>query len=418
MFSRSRGRKWPILPLFITLAILAAGVLLTQTSHTGQKATAGASTEEPAPPPFYTAEELAWFDTSFTDFLEQRRFNGTALVARHGIILFQKSFGYGDYRNRAPLNPETPFQLASITKTFTAAAVLMLQEERMLHIDDPVVAYIETFPYPEITIRQLLNHTSGIQNYMYLVERYWQQEHPPTNEDVLRLFVRYQPGFNFRPGTRFGYSNTGYAFLALLIERVSGLPYPEFMHQRIFEPLDMHDTFVYNPHAQHPAAQHSAIGFRPGRRSFIAIPDVVHDGVFGDKGIYSSVVDLYKWDQSIAGSVLLPQHVWEQAFEPATLQNQHTVSYGQGWRLQAFLDKRVVHHPGRWNGFRTSFKRFVDDGATLILLSNNSRDISLVVEGMQNILFHKEIRLLAEQPAEDTNAYDEEVNGALNLSSD
>jgi len=140
--------------------------------------------------------------------------------------------------------------------------------------------------------------------------------------------------------------------------------------------------------------------------------------VFGDKGIYSSVVDLYKWDQSIAGSVLLPQHVWEQAFEPATLQNQHTVSYGQGWRLQAFLDKRVVHHPGRWNGFRTSFKRFVDDGATLILLSNNSRDISLVVEGMQNILFHKEIRLLAEQPAEDTNAYDEEVNGALNLSSD
>jgi CubicO group peptidase (beta-lactamase class C family) len=132
----------------------------------------------------------------------------------------------------------------------------------------------------------------------------------------------------------------------------------------------------------------------------------------GDKGIYSSVVDLYKWDQAIYSHSLLPRHVWEQAFEPALLQNQRTVNYGQGWRLQTFLDGRIVHHPGRWGGFRTSFKRFIDNKGTLIMLSNNDRDITPLVEGMQNIIFQQEILLFSEKPAEDTLPYEEESDGS------
>jgi hypothetical protein len=125
------------------------------------------------------------------------------------------------------------------------------------------------------------------------------------------------------------------------------------------------------------------------------------------------VIDLFIWDRSICEGKLLPEGVWAQAFEPATLQNGRTVSYGQGWRLQNYLDRRVVHHPGRWNGFRTSFKRFVDDDATLILLSNNNRDISPIVNGMQNILFHEEIRLLEEGPVENELIHEEEATEVL-----
>ncbi|MFO7998333.1 MAG: serine hydrolase, partial [Bacteroidales bacterium] len=162
------------------------------------------------------------------------------------------------------------------------------------------------------------------------------------------------------------------------------------------------------PRAPHPLAEASALGFRPYRRSYLPINLVPHDGVFGDKGVYSTTIDLYKWDRAITDATLLPPQVWDQAFEPATLQNERTVNYGQGWRLQTFLDKRVVHHPGRWSGFRTSFKRFIDEDATLILLSNNNRDISPIVEGMQNILFHKEIQWLSENPVESAQAAEEE----------
>lgn len=360
----------------------------------------------------YSPDELAYFDSTITDFLEKRRFNGTALVARRGMVIYQNAFGYSDFKSRTPHTPNTPFQLASISKTFTATAVLMLQENGLLRIDDPVKKHIPEFPYPEMTIRHMLSHTSGIQNYMWLVERYWDEPLLPTNEDVLQLFIRYPRPVNFSAGTRFEYSNTGYAFLALLVERVSGMRFAEFLQSRVFEPLQMTNTFVYNPNDGPVDREHRALGHRPWGRTYIYREDQPHDGVMGDKGIYSSVTDLYKWDQAIYSHALLPGYVWEQAFEPVILKNQRTVNYGQGWRLQTFLDGRIVHHPGRWGGFRTSFKRFIDNKTTLILLSNNDRDISHLVDGMQNIIFHEEILLFSENPAEEDLPYEEESNGS------
>lgn len=361
----------------------------------------------PSLPLPYAPDELEYFDQAFTELLERHRFNGTVLVARRGMVIYQNAFGYADFRKRIPATIETPFQLASISKTFTAAAVLMLQEDGLISIDDPLDKHIPEFPYPQMTIRQMLNHTSGIQNYMWLVERYWNQPQMPDNEDVLQLFLRYKRPVNFAAGTRFEYANTGYAFLALLVERVSGQRFADFLGERIFEPLNMQHSFAYNPNDPASMPEHRALGFRPGRRSFIYNGDMPHDAVLGDKGIYSTVKDLYLWDQAIYRHALLPADTWEQAFEPAILQNQRTVDYGQGWRLQSFLDGRIVHHPGRWNGFRTSFKRFIDNRATLILLSNNGRTIGPVVDGMQNIIFHKEIMLLTEKPKEDPSLYDD-----------
>lgn len=361
----------------------------------------------------FSDDDIHFFQDTITRYLLAQRFNGSILAAREGTVLISRSFGFADFRNHTPLTQQTPFQLASISKTFTAAAVLMLHNQGELHIDDEVTLHIPEFPWPHITVRQLLTHTSGVQNYMWLVERYWNQPHMPSNEDMLQLFINYPRPLNFTPGRRFGYSNTGYAFLGLLIERVSGQSYAEFMQHRIFEPLKMHQTFVYNPNCSLPMTDERAYGFRPWGRRQIVIPDVHHDGVMGDKGIYSNITDLYKWDRAINTGFLLPDSLWQQAFEYTRLHNGRTVRYGMGWRLQSYMDNHVVHHPGRWNGFRTSFKRFVDDDVTLILLSNNSRDINHLINHLQSILFYREIAA-REAPPEAEDPFDYEVIGGGN----
>ncbi len=355
----------------------------------------------------FTDDDLLFFQDTVTSMLLSWGFNGSVLLAREGEVLVSRSFGFADFRNHTPLAPEMPFQLASISKTFTAAAVLMLQKAGRLHIDDLVVEHIPEFPYPDISIRMLLNHTSGLQNYMWLVERFWRQRHPPNNEDVLQLFLDHPRHLDFRPGTRFAYSNTGYAFLGLLIERISGQSYEEYMHRNIFEPLDMPNTFVYDPRRRLEMTSDRVYGFRRWGRSHIIIPDVHHDGVMGDKGIYSNMFDLFTWDRAISQNKLLPDSVWAMAFEYTHLPNGHPVRYGMGWRLQSYMGKHVVHHPGRWNGFRTSLKRFIEDDATLIILSNNSRDITHLVGRLQNILFYDEITMRQQQPEqEDPEEYE------------
>ncbi len=352
----------------------------------------------------FSAEELSFFDDEITNLLVRHRFNGQMFVARHGTVLYDRCFGFSDFRSSTAVDPNTPFQLASISKTFTASAVLLLHQEGRLHIDSLVQQYIPEFPYPRIRVRHLLNHTSGLQNYMWVMERFWTQARMPNNEDMLATFVRQRRPLDFAPGTRWAYSNTGYAMLGLLVERVSGQRFPDFMQERIFEPLGMAHTFVYDVHSEQQI-QNRAYGFRPLRSGFALIPDVRHDGVMGDKGIYSTATDLYKWDQAIYRHQLLSAELWEQAFENARLQNNNTVNYGLGWRLQTFMDHRIVHHPGRWNGFRTSFKRFIDDDATLIILSNNNMNIASLVDEMQKIIFHKELTMVpdAALPLEEEN---------------
>ncbi len=355
----------------------------------------------------FTQDELFFFEDTITRYLLSRRFNGTVLIAREETVLLSRSFGFADFRNHTPLRPETPFQLASISKTFTAAAVLMLHQEGLLHIDDVVTHYIPEFPWSNITIRQMMTHTSGLQNYMWVIERYWNHQHRPNNEDMLDLFIRYPRPLNFSPGTRFAYSNTGYAFLGLLIERVSGQRYADFMQQQIFDVLDMDDTFVYDPHNQGGMTNDRAFGFRRWGHRHIIIPDVHHDGVMGDKGIYSNIFDLYKWDRAIHNGELLPDSIWAMAFDHIRLANDHPVRYGLGWRLQTYLDNHVVHHPGRWNGFRTALKRFVDDDVTLIILGNTSRDLTHLINHLQGIIFHEEIAARSQPPEkEDPSEYE------------
>ncbi|HSV87704.1 MAG TPA: serine hydrolase domain-containing protein [Bacteroidales bacterium] len=351
--------------------------------------------------PIVSKEYVRLFDEKVTNLLINTGFNGHLLVAQQGNILYNRTFGFADLRNSLPITHETPFQIASITKTFTAAGILLLHQQEKLHIDSLVVNYLKEFPYKNITVRHLLNHTSGIQNYMYVMERYWTNPRMPTNQDMLNMFIRLRRPLNFTPGTRFSYSNTGYAILAMVIQRVSGERFPDFMYENIFSPLGMHDTFVYDIHYEN-LREGRAFGFRPVRGGHALIQPVSHDGVMGDKGIFSSASDLFKWDRAIAANELLSPYLWEMAFEKTRLKNENTINYGLGWRLQTFLEQRIVHHPGRWGGFRTSFKRFIDSDATLIVLSNTSMNLSGLIENIQEILFQSELAQNpgAELPAE------------------
>ncbi len=338
---------------------------------------------------FYSEEEIEYIDHQITSLLIDSGFNGNVLIARYGMLIYERSFGFSSFRRSEPMNIETTFQLASISKTFTAAAVLMLQQEGKLDIDHKVKQYIPEFPYDNITIRQMLTHTSGLQNYMWLVERFWKKSKLPDNEDVLQLFLNHPRGLNFTPGQRFDYSNTGFVFLGLLIERVSGVKYAQFIHDNIFTPLGMNRSFVYDLH-QPIVIDNRAYGYRQSRGRHIIIPDDPLDGPLGDKGIFSTVHDLFKWDQALHRSALLPPQAWQEAFANARLSNDTLVDYGLGWRLQTFLGKKIVHHPGRWHGFRTSFKRFPEDHTTIIVLSNNNKGILEIIEGIQDILYYDE----------------------------
>jgi CubicO group peptidase (beta-lactamase class C family) len=338
---------------------------------------------------FYSEEELNYITHQITKMLIDSGFNGNVLIARLDTVIYERSFGFSSFSKSEPMNIETTFQLASISKTFTASAVLMLQRDSLIRIDDPVKKYIPEFPFSNITVRHLLTHTSGLQNYMWLVERNWKKKERPTNEDILKLFISHSKNLNFRPGTRFEYSNSGYVFLGLLIERVSGQSFAQYIHENIFDPLGMERSFVYDLHNPR-SINNRAFGYRKAKGRNVVIPDDALDGPLGDKGIFSSVHDLYKWDQALYGNDLLPPDMRQEAFQKARLNNDTLVNYGLGWRLQTYIGKNIVHHPGRWHGFRTSFKRFPDDRTTIIVLSNNNRGILEIINGIQDILYFDE----------------------------
>lgn len=356
----------------------------------------------------YSEEELEYLDHSITNLLIEKRFNGNVLISRYGMVIYQRSFGFSSFTRTEPMNLETTFQLASITKTFTAAAVLILQHREKLDIDDPVIQHIPEFPYPHITIRQMLNHTSGLQNYMWLVERQWRRQQLPNNEDILQLFINHPRGLNFTPGNRFEYSNTGYVFLGLLIERLSGQSYRDFIHENIFDPLEMYRSYVYDLHYG-VKPENRAFGYRQWRGRQIIIPDDNLDGPLGDKGIFSTVTDLFRWDQALHRSELIPVELWQEAFAHGRLNNNDSIDYGLGWRLQSYLDKKIVHHPGRWHGFRTSFKRFLDDHSLIVVLSNNNTGILPIIEGIQNIIYYDEREIWLAGNEEIKEEYPEDI---------
>jgi CubicO group peptidase (beta-lactamase class C family) len=308
------------------------------------------------------------FDSLFHDVAARKGFNGNVLVGIHGSAIYKNSFGYSDLKTREPLNIKSVFQIASVSKQFTAIAIMMLHEQGKLDYSDTVQKFIPDFPYNNITIKQLLSHRSGLPNYMYFSGKYWKKKGEYlTNEQVLEQMVKYKPRPEFLPDRRYKYSNTGFVMLALIVERISGLPFDEFMEQNIFQPLGMHSTFVYNPRNR-KTLEYETKGYNKNRRK---APIDFLDGVTGDKGIYSTVEDMFLWDQALYTEKLVKQSTLEEAFTPASYDYKRDNNYGYGFRLDTLSDgSRIVYHGGWWRGYNSLFVRRLNDHTTIIILCN------------------------------------------------
>jgi CubicO group peptidase (beta-lactamase class C family) len=289
----------------------------------------------------------------------------SVLVLRHGEAVVRRSYGLADLEQRIAAAPATNYRLASVTKQFTAAAVLLLIEDGLLALDDPMRKWLPSLPSSAdaITIRHLLTHTSGLVDYEDIM--------PPDlavqlrDADVLQLLEK-ERRLYFEPGTAYRYSNGAYALLALIVERVSGRRFQAFLTERIFEPLGMHNTLAYVQEG--PFVPHRAYGYSLVEGRWERTDQSLTSAVLGDGGIYSSIDDLARWDAALYDDRLLSAESRQLAFTPWTGTDDPDVAYGFGWRITG----ETLWHSGETMGFRNVLLRWPNRRLTIIVLTNRN----------------------------------------------
>lgn len=361
-----------IVRLLLLLLALESCARVNNKKVTSGPMNAGDTSSLPAHAVALTPEEVSYYrrmvDNHLDSTLGRSRFNGSVLVAKNGQIVFEEYTGYVDPRTKKDsITPSTPFHLASVSKTFTGMATLRLWEEGKLNIEDPVSKYLPGFPLEGVTIRLLLNHRSGIPKYdHYMGEMGWDKHKMISNQDVLDfLITNYKKIPINQPNRGFSYSNTNYALLALIIEKVSGLPYPAYLKKTFFDPLGMKDTYVFTLADSARYMPSFYYSNREYRFEFL-------DAVYGDKNIYSTVRDLLKWDQALRRENYFKKPTLDQAYAGYSFEKPGTHNYGLGWRMYLLKNgKKLIYHNGWWHGNRTSFYRMPEENAVIIALCNN-----------------------------------------------
>ncbi len=302
-----------------------------------------------------------FMDTS----LLNKAFNGGILIAKNGAFIYEKYRGLIDLRKKDSITASTPLHIASTSKTFTATAILRMVQEGKLSLDDSVNKFFPGFPYPGITLKMLLNHRSGIPNYLYFLSNSdWDKKVYATNKDVLEFLINNKPNKSFTANSRMSYSNTNYVLLALIIEQLSGKSYPEYMKEKFFEPLQMKSTYVFTLKDTLTATPSFSNNGTYWDYDFL-------DGTYGDKNIYSTPQDLLKWDQALYTEQALSKAMLDSAFKGYSFEKPSIHNYGLGWRLEFLPNgKKVVYHYGKWHGFNSVFARLPDEKVTIIILGN------------------------------------------------
>ena len=299
--------------------------------------------------------------------LQRQHIPGVALLVAHkGTIVKAKGFGYSNLELQVPVRPETVFQSGSVGKQFTATAVMMLVEEGKVRLDDPITSYLKDGPaaWQKVTVRQLLSHTGGFTDY----PKNFDFRKDYTEDDLLKIIAAIP--LAYEPGTKWSYANLGYATLGILIHRVTGKFYGDFLQERIFQPLGMSTTRVINEADIIPnrAAGYRLVKGELKNQEWVA-PAI---NTTADGSLYFSILDLAKWDAALYTERLLKRSSLEQMWTIAKLSNGQPNSghYGFGWFMQDFHGHRLIQHNGAWQGFQTNISRFVDDQLTVVVLTN------------------------------------------------
>lgn len=322
------------------------------------------------------------------------RFNGCVLVAGDNKVFYERSQGFADLDKRIPLNDSTAFLLASCSKQFTAAGIMLLREEGKLRIEDPVKHYIPEFPYEHVTIENLLTHTSGLPDYMQLIQKYADKSHFVTNEDVVKLLIDHPQKLAFTPDTRFQYCNTGYVILSLILEQVSGMRYKNFMETRIFKPLGMNRSLVYNRRARQGVMDNYALGYVSSNGKYVlpdSLPNYMYvtymDGITGDDGISSCVTDLKTWTEAFNSGKIVSAESRNLMYTSHRLQDGSETNYGFGFMVRkgpAVED--IIFHSGSWPGYATMMVHLPEQNESIFILSNTEYEMSFLTDEIISVL--------------------------------
>jgi CubicO group peptidase (beta-lactamase class C family) len=326
-------------------------------------------------------------DTFFLNRHQKTEFYGQVLFAEKGRIIFQNVYGNADLTSKDTLTLEHTFQLASASKPFTAIAILQLYEKGLLHLTDDVRKFIPDFPYENITIHQLLCHRSGLSQYTHFCDSpdtIWPDKNKTiTNNDVLDIIKNRVPSVNYPPNHTHYYCNTNYMLLASIVENVSGISFNEYLKKNIFEKAGMEHTTLYT--RENKQELHLPVKGYTGNYTWAG--DIYLNGVVGDKGVYSNVGDLYKFDQALYEGTLLNTDTLKIAFKEHNELQTNGQNYGYGFRMYPKTNKGdVVFHTGWWEGFRTYFIRVPEREQTIIILTNIKRGPFFNVMDLVNLL--------------------------------
>ncbi|WP_052184220.1 serine hydrolase [Psychroserpens sp. Hel_I_66] len=325
--------------------------------------------------------------TEYAKFVDAMRAEGIStgniLVYEDGEIIFKSSNGLRSINPTDSLDLDSQFRLASVSKQFTGMAIMKLKEAGKLDYDQKVNTILTDFPYENITVRQLLHHTSGLTDYERLMaENYVVEDSTKQyilgNDEVLKEYYRIAPELDFQPGEQWEYSNTGYLLLASIVETISGQHLRTFLKEQVFDPIGMKNTGVYNYQIESDANMPNRVfGYSKSLNQKDVISNDYHmlNAVRGDGGIYSTLDDLYKWNMALANHTIIPKAYLDEAWVTGKTNDGENTGYGFGW----FLDydpgePRVVSHSGGWVGFATFLHNEVDDKNGYIILTNDSAE--------------------------------------------
>lgn len=312
--------------------------------------------------------------------LQREGLNGTVLYVEQGQVVYEKVFGFRDLttRQKDSLHIDDAFQLSSDSKMFTAEAVMLLKAKGILDYDDDVRKYIPELPYEGITIRQLLNHRSGLPRYDAMADKHWPDRRKPfSNEAMIKMLAEKNPAPYGAPDVDFFYNNINYALLASVVERATGQHFEDFMRKNIFEPLGMTRSYIYSMRDDASVSLYMPTevqGHELQKRGPLKVQNDYLNGVMGDKIMFSTVYDLWKFNQALDANTLLPDSLQAEAFKPGSPDWKNNENYGFGWRMNRDHPGTYFHY-GWWKGYRSVVVRDTKHRRFLAVLGNTTYNI-------------------------------------------
>jgi len=318
---------------------------------------------------------------AFDTILIQNKFNGQILIAKDNDILIDSCIGLANFKDSTKINRTTPFHLASVSKTFTGMMCMKLNEENKLKFEDLVIKYIPQFPYKNITINELLSHTSVLPDYSNFItiekKEFIQKTKKGdieklsdaelkyySNDDILNYIIKYSPSIVPNSKKEFKYCNTNYVVLAIIIEKITNMDYPDALKKYIFDKFGLKNTFVFNI----KNIEKYSPSYKENNQVYALEK---FDLIYGDKNIYSCAIDLFLWDNILKSKVFLKKKSIDFSYEPKSALTNEQKTYGYGWRL--FFPKgeeKIIYHNGWWHGNNAAFVRLIKENAVIIILGN------------------------------------------------